>query len=208
MPRLHLPHDARRSVVVGLCLLGAIACGHPKEAEDPHVVESAGLDETPAPAPVVESVDTPLTELQRAQVVKVVDDGLGKFLQGVELDASLNAGKFEGFRIVRFTVPEDWRGVGLLVGDVVTSINDLPIERPEQAHAAFVGLRTAPALEVSYLRGGKPMRLSLPIVGATPPPAAKPAPVEAAPSIPPSGDSSATPRDEKATGSDKKKRAP
>lgn len=207
MPRLHLIQGAKHSMLAGFCLLGLLACGHPKEAEDPHVVESAGLQETPAPAPVIESVDTPITELSRARVVKVVDEGLGKFLQTVELDASLNAGKFEGFRIVRFTVPEDWRGVGLLVGDVVTSINDLPIERPEQAHAAFVGLRTAPALEVSYLRAGKPMRLSLPIVGVAPAQAAKPAPAEP-PSPATNGDSAVPVRDEKAPSGDKKKRAP
>lgn len=194
---------AGRPLLVGLLLLGGLGCGGPKEAEDPTVVHSAGLSDTPAPAPVIESVDTPLTELQRAQVVKVIDDGLGKFLQTVELEASLNSGKFEGFRIVRFTAPEEWRGVGLLPGDVVTSINDQPIERPEQAHAAFVALRTAPALEVSYLRGDRPMRLSLPIVGPNPEPAAPassaasaPAPAKAEPA-----------REEKPT-SDKKKRAP
>lgn len=157
-------------------------CGHPKEAEDPHVIESAGLPDTEAQAPPLESVDTPLTELERAKVVAAVDDGLGQFLQQVELEASLKEGRFEGFRIVRFAVAEDWRGVGLLVGDVVTSINDLPIERPEQAHAAFVALRTAPALEVAYLRAGRPMRLSLPIVGPAPsaPPASDaPAPAPA-----------------------------
>ena len=154
--------------LLAVALLGVAGCGHPKEAEDPHVVESAGLPDVETRAPVLESVDTPLTELERAKVVKAVDDGLGHFLQRVELEASLKEGRFEGFRIVRFAVPEDWRGVGILVGDVITSINDLPIERPEQAHAAFVALRTAPALEVAYLRAGSPMRLSLPIVGPAP----------------------------------------
>jgi type II secretory pathway component PulC len=166
-------------------------CGGPKEAEDPHVVESAGLPETEPQAPALESVDTPLTELERAKVAAAIDDGLGQFLQKVELEASMNEGRFEGFRIVRFAVPEDWRGVGLLVGDVVTSINDLPIERPEQAHAAFVALRSAPVLEVAYLRAGQPMRLSLPIVGPAPPPPAADPPAatpanEAKPSAAPS----------------------
>src|SRR5690606_13610443 len=71
--------------LLGLLLLGALGCGRTKEAEDPTVVHSAGLSDAPAPAPVIESVDTPLTELQRAQVVKAIDDGLGKFLQTVEL---------------------------------------------------------------------------------------------------------------------------
>jgi hypothetical protein len=180
-----------RWLAYGLLAVGLLAvagCGRPKEAEDPHVVESAGLPDADTKAPVLESVDTPLTELERAKVVKAVDEGLGHFLQGVELEASLKDGRFEGFRIVRFAVPEDWRGVGILVGDVITSINDLPIERPEQAHAAFVALRTAPALEVGYLRAGSPMRLSLPIVGSAPSAAARaPAPAPAAESKPTAG---------------------
>jgi len=184
----------------------AVACGHPKEAEDPHVVESGGLTPTEQPAPVVESVDTPLTELERAKVVKVIDDGLGTFLQGVELEASLVDGKFEGFRIVSFRVPADWRGVGLMVGDVVTSINDLPIERPEQAHAAFVSLRTAKALEIAYLRGGKPMRISFPIVGEAPPATEAPSPDGAAAEEPASISVTGTPSKEKAKAeSDRKK---
>lgn len=143
------------------------------------MVESAGLEQAEVTAPVLESVDTPITELERAKVAAAIDAGFGAFLQRVEVEASLKEGRFEGFRIVRFAVPEDWRGVGLLVGDVITSINDQPIERPEQAHAVFVSLRTAKVLEVSYLRVGKPMRLSLPIVGELPP--EPPEPAEPAP---------------------------
>jgi hypothetical protein len=47
----------------------------------------------------------------------------------------------------------------------VTRINEQPIERPGEAYAVFVGLKTAPRLDIEYLRGGRPMRLSLPIVG-------------------------------------------
>lgn len=144
---------------------GLAGCGQPKEAEDPHVVQSAGLPAAAAASPVLESVETPLTQLERVDVVRVVDAGLGSFLGELELAASVSGEKFEGFRIVRFKSPSKWRGVGLLPGDVVQSINDQPIERPEQAHAVFASLRSAPALEVSYLRGGRPMRLSLPIVG-------------------------------------------
>ena len=159
-----------------LLLLGVIgvlsACGGGKRgAEAPDVVvtqSDAGLG---APS-VPESVDTPLTSLQRREVVETVEEGLGRFLQEVELEETLSEGEFQGFRIVAFTHPERWTGVGLLVGDVVVSINDSPIERPEQAYAVFVNLKTAPALEVSYLRQGEKMRLSLPITGAAASPSA------------------------------------
>jgi hypothetical protein len=70
-------------------LLGLVACGHPKQAEDPHVVESAGLEQAEVTAPVLESVDTPITELERAKVVRTIDDGFGAFLARVEVEASL-----------------------------------------------------------------------------------------------------------------------
>jgi hypothetical protein len=165
-------HRSAIAVSLGLSVLGLGGCGQPKQAEDPHVIESAGTIPPDSSAPVLESVDTPLTSLERASVARTVDAGFSAFLQRVEVEDSLKDGRFEGFRIVRFTVPEDWRGVGLLVGDVVTSVNDQPIERPEQAYAVFVSLRSAKVLEVSYLRAGKPMRLSLPIVGEAPPPKA------------------------------------
>jgi hypothetical protein len=134
-----------------------------------------------------ESVDVPLTQLERADVVATVDAGLGAFLQEVEVRASMVDGAFQGFEIVRFDKPDRWRGVGLLPGDVIVRINDQPIERPEQAYAAFAALKSAPALEVSYLRQDRAMRLSLPIVGeapSAPAPASAPASASATPSSP------------------------
>lgn len=107
----------------------------------------------------------PLTEVSRADVDQVLSGGIGRFLQEVTLDAELNSGKFVGFKILRFTNREKWQGVGIEVGDVITSVNELPIERPEQAYEAFIALRGRKSLDVTYLRGDQVMRLSLPIVG-------------------------------------------
>ena len=141
-------------------------CGGSRAQEPDVVVKPPEMSAT-APA-VVESVHQPLTQLERSDVSETVEAGLGRFLQEVELEESLDEGKFEGFRIVRFRDPKQWVGVGLHVGDIIVSINDSPIERPEQAYAVFVSLKSADALEVSYLRDGQAMRLSLPIVGDAP----------------------------------------
>jgi hypothetical protein len=115
----------------------------------------------------LESVSVPITQLERKDVLATIDAGLGRFLQKFEMEPSLTVGGgFAGFRIVRVLDPEAFRGLGIGAGDVITSINQHPIERPTEAFEAFIGLRTAPSLEVDYLRGGRPMRLSLPIVGA------------------------------------------
>ena len=120
-------------------------------------------------APPMENVSVPVTQLERKDVIATVDAGLGQFLQSVEIEPSLTeSGAFMGFRIVRVVDSESFRGLGIGAGDVVTSINQHPIERPNEAYEAFVGLRTAERLDIDYLRGGRPMRLSLPIVGPVP----------------------------------------
>lgn len=155
---------ARAIVRVALLAMIAVGCGGKTEqVESPRAFDEDQYPDDPAEAPI-ESVDVPMTELSRSEVNEVVDAGLGRFLQEVRLEKSLDDGRFRGFRIVQFRNPEKWRGSGLMPGDVIVAINDMPIERPEQAYAAFASLKTADQLEVTYLRDGTEMRLSLPIV--------------------------------------------
>lgn len=116
--------------------------------------------------------------LARADVERVVDAGLGRFLAHVSIEPRLSAGRFAGWSIVALEPPELWRGVDLRPGDVVTQINGMPIEREMEAYDAFQAVRQAPALEVSYLRGTEPRRLRFDIVGAASPalPKVPPAP--------------------------------
>ncbi len=102
--------------------------------------------------------------LYRDEVDQAVDAGLGRFLQNIRVEPSLVDGGFQGFRIVEVRDPEAWEKFDLGPGDVVTSINGKPIERPEQAHEVFVSLKSADALVVRYLRGGQERALRLPIV--------------------------------------------
>ncbi len=117
------------------------------------------------PTPAESMTVPPLTELTRVEVDEALKAGFSRFLQEVRLEAALDDGRFVGFRIAGFAERRKWEGVGIEVGDVVTRVNELPIERPEQAYVAFLALRTRASLDVVYLRNGKEMRLSLPIVG-------------------------------------------
>jgi type II secretory pathway component PulC len=95
----------------------------------------------------------------------VVAQGLGAFLQRVELDDRpvLSEGKFRGFRITALRDAHFWSGVDLKPGDVVTRVNGFPIERPEQAQRAFESLQASSELRVSYERDGEPRELVYPI---------------------------------------------
>jgi hypothetical protein len=104
--------------------------------------------------------------LERAEVNEAIEAGFGRFLQHVFVEPTFVAGKFQGFRIVELKPKAAWDGVDLRPGDVVLQVNGKPIERPEQAHAVFLGLKNADRVVVSYLRDGKPGELVVPIVDA------------------------------------------
>lgn len=181
------------------------ACGSPPASKAP---QNLPLVDT-ATSPPIERVDVAVTELKRADVVRVVDQGFGKFLQDAELEVQYSEGRYVGYRLVRIHNAERYRGAGLEPGDVITQINGKSIEREEQAFEVFRSLRDAPFLEVSYLRQGEPMRLSLPIVGepmASAPPAASVPP--SAQGTPPSGTDASAPTGSPSTQSSSSPAAP
>lgn len=139
--------------------LGALACG-PKYPESEY---------PPTPPPRVDAAGRPVIpappgSLWRHEVDEVVNRGLGHFLQRVEVEPHFEDDKFVGFRILQLHPAEWWQGIDLRVGDVVVSVNDMPIERATEAHAAFEALRAAPELRVVYLRNGQRRQLKYTIV--------------------------------------------
>ena len=108
---------------------------------------------------------TPLARLRRRDIAAGLSGGLGAFLGRVEVEAELaEGGGFHGWKIVSLRGdPSLWGGVDLRPGDVVTSVNHMPIERPEQAMACWQSLAIAPELRVSLERGGQAKELVYPI---------------------------------------------
>jgi type II secretory pathway component PulC len=140
--------------------LALAACGGASSAPaSPSKAHSAG-------APAADSAGAPEHVLSRSAVHTAVAQGLGALLQHVDLDERpvFVSGKFRGFRIAALRDAAFWRGVDLKPGDVVTHVNGLPIERPEQALKAFESLDAASELRVSYERGGEPRELVYPII--------------------------------------------
>ena len=105
-------------------------------------------------------------KLARSAVREMVAQGLGAFLQYVEVSDQpvFVAGKFHGFRIAGLRDAAFWQGVDLKPGDVVVSVNGFPIEHPEQAATAFESLDVASELHVTYERDGQPRDLVYAIV--------------------------------------------
>jgi general secretion pathway protein C len=96
--------------------------------------------------------------------------GLGYFLQKVVLDDQpvMLGGRFHGFRVAALRDSAFWRGVDVKPGDVITRVNGMPIEHPEEALEAFRSLEVASELRVEYERNGAPHELRYAIVDDEP----------------------------------------
>lgn len=140
------------------CLLSACGGSAPEPARAPAAAGTTRPRATPALAA------RKLTTLSRSDVVHVIDSGFGTFLEHVEVEPSLAEGRFRGWTIVDLRPAAFWQAVDLRPGDVVTSVNGLPIERDTQAFDAFQSLRTADELRVAYFRDGTAHTLAYRIV--------------------------------------------
>jgi hypothetical protein len=138
-----------------------VACGGARES-------GAGPRPAPTASPAPSADYEPPTvqgTIRRSDLVAVLDAGLGRFLQGVQIEASLDDGRFVGFRLVSL-YPDDprFRSIDLAPGDVVVRVNGQSVERPEQAFQVWDGLRVASQLLVEYLRAGERREIRFDIV--------------------------------------------
>ncbi|HEX3343143.1 MAG TPA: hypothetical protein VHS09_01170 [Polyangiaceae bacterium] len=140
----------------------ALALGGCGGAAQPPARTSAAA---PRAVPVTPAPPLDQHHLARSVVHDVVTQGLGSFLQHVDIadQPVLIGGKFHGFRIAALR-DAFWQGVDLKPGDVVVRVNGFPIEHPEQAQTAFESLDVSSELRVDYERDGQPRELVYAIV--------------------------------------------
>ena len=141
---------------LAFALVALVACGGSPVAKVP-TPQVAAKQVPPAPEP------QPTSSIPRSRVSQTVRAGMGAFLQGVALDEQpvFQRGKFHGFRIAGLAPA--YAASGLAPGDVVTRVNGMPIERPEQAIEVFRSLDVASELHIDYERDGAPHELRLAI---------------------------------------------
>jgi len=151
--------SSRPILVLALLAAGVGCSGRP-------VLEGPAPEFAPPPSAPAAAVAKPASRgtLYRDDVLAVIDRGFPRFLQMVDVEAKLWDGKFVGWRILALRPVDFWESVDLRVGDVVTRVNELPIERDTEAFAAFQSLKAAPRLVVSFEREGQPRTLDFQIV--------------------------------------------
>ncbi|MFO0589874.1 MAG: serine protease [Polyangiaceae bacterium] len=102
--------------------------------------------------------------LARADVERVLRQGPPWLLRRVVPEEVIREGKFFGWRVL--SMPDDWK-IDLKNGDIVTKVNGLGLERPDDLWSAWMQLQSAVELRVSIERDGKSRDVVLPIDGAT-----------------------------------------
>ena len=165
---------SRLLLAIGTLLLAACATSAPEMAAPPPVAPEPEPMAVPAAAPVAAPTPAPAPRtcdmfvkpgvVRRTSLVRVIDAGLPRWLQGVEGDRMLANHKFQGW-LVKSLHPGDpcYKDVDLRQGDVVQKVNGKSIEKPDQAFDVLQSLRSAPALMVDYLREGKPRQFTIAI---------------------------------------------
>ena len=87
-----------------------------------------------------------------------------RFFDAPRVEPLLTGGKFQGWSIVKLRAGDPlWDGGDLAPGDVVLAVSARPIERPEQALAAFQSMAVARELRVAYERDGARREIVYPI---------------------------------------------
>ena len=68
--------------------------------------------------------------------------------------------------MIKLKTADFWQGIDLKAGDVVVSVNGMPIEHETQAYEAFQALKKASELRVKIVRGGRDRDLTFRIIDA------------------------------------------
>jgi hypothetical protein len=177
-----MQHIGLALALANTTLLIASCASTVAQAPDPEPVGTAPTPMVLTPAPkMIPSIPAPTQAepappqpctmfvrpgvLRRTALVRLIDAGLPRWMQGVEGDRALANHRFQGW-LVKSLYPNDpcYQDIDLRPGDVVQKVNGKSIERPEQAFDVAESLRTATAIMVEFLREGKPQHLTVTVV--------------------------------------------
>lgn len=107
----------------------------------------------------------PAGSVEREEVQRTVDAGLGAFLQRLTVEPVVEGEKFIGFRLTQLQNGLVREGVNVQVGDIVTHVNGRSLEAESDAFEVFQSLETAKEIRLSLLRNGQPQEVVVPIIG-------------------------------------------
>ena len=93
-------------------------------------------------------------EVQRSTLDSLLGN-MGALAKGARIVPETKDGKSAGFRLFSIRPDGPFAKIGLLNGDVVSAINGLEMNSPDQALLAYTKLKTANHLSVAIERNGQ-----------------------------------------------------
>lgn len=155
-----LSRFARATRAVGPVLALSLAGAACASSAPPKAPAATAKPTTPVEAPLAA---LPPGHLARADVDQVLRQGPPWILRRVRTEEVLRDNKFVGWRVLE--LPSEWSSIDLKPGDVVTRVNGLPLEKPDDFFSAWSSLVSASDLRVAYERAGATRELTYQIDG-------------------------------------------
>ena len=120
----------------------------------------APADEAPAEDGAERETQPAVTEaaIDGRELDSVLDAGPGVFLAAVEVRPVFRGKAFRGWELVDIRTPR-LAASPLRRGDLITSVNDRSLKRPEDLHTVWDELRAASELVVAGVRSGQDFSL-------------------------------------------------
>jgi hypothetical protein len=130
----------------------------PTTTQVPAVVES---DETEARVIAgIKRISDAQVEITRAAVDEILSNPM-PFVKGARVVPAIKDGKPAGMKIYAIRPSSLVAKVGLANGDTLLAINGIELNSPEQALDLYTKVRTAKKLDLSLVRRGTPMTLTI-----------------------------------------------
>jgi len=195
----------RALIAMGAAGLLALGSSHKPPPEDARLVSEPDRPASRRPPPrpsaprAYPPCPAPARTILRSQLDAILARGPGVFLAGTRVEmipwtalpmearqawSTLRkpgrAGTFGGWQIRRFHPGDPCLGrAGLEPGDIIVSVNDQTLQRPDDLVVLWAKLKTAPRLMVRLVHRNRPQLIVVRIAGS--PPRQEPAPRRRAP---------------------------
>ena len=104
-----------------------------------------------------------------AELRQEISSNPERLMDAVRAMPVMEQGKLTGYRIYPAGNPSMFNQLGLKPGDVVTSVNGIPLTDPAQSMRVLASVKTSDQVSITLLRNGQPMTQVLQMQGQNPP---------------------------------------
>ena len=154
-----LEHDGKEEMLIAFEDMEALLSAAVGEPEEPGAQESPGG--TPIPGRIGKKIAQNHWVMERDEVQNVLENS-SQLLTQVRIIPHFSKGKIDqpdGFQVANIKPRSFFDTMGLRNGDVIRSVNQIPVDNAEKAFKAYQQLRNESRIQVVVLRSNKEITL-------------------------------------------------